>query len=443
MQSSEPAETLPPQTYPGMGRAWTSAGIIFLVAAIGMADRLAISMLIGPIKQDFGIGDFEASMLVGAAFASFYIIALLPIGWAADRYSRKLVLFLCLAVWTFASIACGFAPGFLILFICRMFVGAGEAGLGPAGYGIIGSNFPRKDLAKPIALYNMGFSGGAALGVAAAGAILAAGANGQFDHIPILRDMAPWRIAFILIGVPGFLALLLIPLLHDQKHQTQTSSTSVEPLRPYLRSNKRLWTLFYIAAPCASVGFLTITSWAPELLQRKFEVPPMRAGAAFGGAMLTAGLLAPPIYSTLVDALFKRGFTDATIRVGLIPLICSIPLAIGAMMASTEGQFMSYLLALLICLGMLGPMGFTLLQQLTPDKFRSRLTSILILIVTVTGLGIGTSFVGWLSEYVFGEANLHLAILVTVLIFHSVAILAYLVLRPVVRHSLDERMVGQ
>ena len=402
-----------------------------------MADRLAISMLIGPIKQDFGIGDFEASLLVGAAFASFYILALLPIGWAADRYSRKLVLFLCLAVWTIASIACGFASGFIILFVFRMLVGAGEAGLGPAGYGIIGSNFSKKDIAKPIGLYNMGFAGGAAIGVALAGMILGAGANGAFKGVPLIGDMAPWRIAFILIGLPGFIALLVIPLLHDNKPVRKDTAKRLEPVIPYLKDNKNLWLLFFVAAPCASVGFLTITSWAPELLQRKYDVPPMRAGPLFGGAMLTAGLTAPVIYSTLVDAFYKRGFVDATIRVGLIPLVLSLPLTYATMTAQTESMFMTYLLGLLICLGMLGPMGFTLLQQLTPEALRSRLTSVLILIITITGLGIGTSLVGWLSEYVFGEANLGTAILVTVLVFHLAALFLYIMLRKPVQTVLS------
>ena len=202
--------------YPSRSKAWLSAFIIFIVAAIAMADRLAISILLGPIKAEFGIGDFQAGLLVGAAFASFYIIALLPIGWAADKFSRNKVLFGCLAVWTLASIACGYATGFLMLFLCRMFVGAGEAGIGPVGYGVIGSNFRREEIAKPIALFNVGFSGGAALGVAAAGAILAAGSQGAFKGVPIIGELSPWRIAFILIGLPGLFALLLVPLIHDQ-----------------------------------------------------------------------------------------------------------------------------------------------------------------------------------------------------------------------------------
>ena len=53
--------------YPPASRAWLSAIIIFALTAIGLADRMAIAILIGPIKQDFGVGDFQASLLIGLA----------------------------------------------------------------------------------------------------------------------------------------------------------------------------------------------------------------------------------------------------------------------------------------------------------------------------------------------------------------------------------------
>jgi MFS family permease len=68
-----------------------------------MADRMSIAMLIGPIKKDFGIGDFQASLLVGAAFTSFYVLFLIPIGFAADRFSRRKVLAICLFLRSLAA----------------------------------------------------------------------------------------------------------------------------------------------------------------------------------------------------------------------------------------------------------------------------------------------------------------------------------------------------
>ncbi len=408
--------------YPSRVTAWRSTIIIFVIAAIAMADRLAISMLIGPIKGEFNIGDFQASLLVGAAFASFYIIALLPIGWASDKYSRKRILFVCLLVWTLASIACGFATGFIMLFICRMLVGAGEAGLGPTGYGIIGSSFPREEVAKPIAMYNIGFTVGSALGVAAAGAILAAGVSGKLQGLPLIGDMSPWRVAFILIGLPGVITLFLIPILNDPKTNQASPSKSVEAILPYLKSTKTLWLLFFVGLPFASVGFMNVLAWAPELIQRKYEVLPSEAGATMGIVMLISGICGPILFSVCADALSKRGYADSSLRVGIVPLILSIPLMVMTMLAPSLNQFKLYLIPLMICLAMLGPMGFTLLQQLSPNKFRSRLTSLFVLAITIVSAGLATSVVGGLSEFVFGEGSLNIAIIATTIFFHGIAI---------------------
>jgi MFS family permease len=226
--------------YPPRSVAWRSAVIIFLISAIATADRMSIAMLIGPIKKDFGIGDFQASLLIGAAFTSFYILFLIPIGWAADRYSRTKVLAICLFLWSLATVACGWAGGFVMLFLQRMLVGAGEAGMAPTVHGIIGDSFPREALAKPLALQGIGFQVGSAVGVAAAGAIVSAAATGAFAGLPLLADMAGWRVAFVLIGLPGLLALVLIPLLHDPRAKLRASGTPTEPIMPFLRANRSL-----------------------------------------------------------------------------------------------------------------------------------------------------------------------------------------------------------
>ena len=78
--------------YPPRGKAWASAVIVFVLTAIALGDRMAIALLTGPIKGEFGIGDFQAGLLIGFAFTLFYVVFLLPIGAAADKYSRAKVL---------------------------------------------------------------------------------------------------------------------------------------------------------------------------------------------------------------------------------------------------------------------------------------------------------------------------------------------------------------
>jgi MFS family permease len=50
-------------------------------------------MLVDPIKADLKLSDFQMSLALGPAFAVVYAIAGLPLGWLADRYSRRWVVF--------------------------------------------------------------------------------------------------------------------------------------------------------------------------------------------------------------------------------------------------------------------------------------------------------------------------------------------------------------
>jgi MFS family permease len=405
-------DTVPHNAFPPRAVAWRSTIIIFVITAIAMADRMSIAMLIGPVKKDFGIGDFQASLLVGAAFTSFYILFLIPIGYAADRFSRRKVLGACLFIWSLATIACGWVEGFIALFAMRMLVGAGEAGLSPCCHGIIGDSFPRERMAKPLALQGIGFQVGSAIGVAAAGAVLAAGAAGTFSGLPVIGDMPAWRIAFVLIGIPGLAAVLLIPLLHDPKEtaSTPTIKTPQASLLPFLKDNAALVSLALLAAGFSAMGLGAVTAWVPEYLQRVQGIPPMQTGAALGSLLLLAAFVGQGLYAIIVDWLAARGVRDATIRVGVAPLAAATIVTWFAFDAGTGGNVFIWLAALLICIAPCNAIANTLVQQIAPTPLRSRLAAMSILVISIIGFTGGPALVGWLSEYVFGEANLGTAL---------------------------------
>ena len=395
-------------SYPPRGQAWLSAVVIFALTAIALADRMAIAMLIGPIKADFGIGDFQASLLVGLAFTLFYVIFLLPIGAAADRYSRRVVLAVCLVIWSAATIACGFAGGFISLFLLRMLVGAGEAAIGPCSHGIIGDSFPKTALAKPLALQGIGFQVGPALGVAAAGAILGAGGAGAFSGWPVLADLAPWRVAFILIGLPGLVALLMVPLLHEGARPVREAKVT-EPVLPFLKANRRLMALVYIGAGVSAMPLGVVTGWVPEYLQRVLGVSPMAAGAAMGSTLLAAAVIGQGLYSIIVDWLAARGMKDAPIRVGLVPAALAIPLTWAAFEMDSAQRFYPLLFGFLLCITPFNALNNTIAQQIAPPTLRSRISAQMILAISIIGFAIAPAIVGALSEYVVGEARLGLA----------------------------------
>lgn len=398
------------ENYPPRSKAWASAVIVFLLTAIALADRMAISMLIGPIKDDFGIGDFQASLLIGFAFTLFYVIFLLPIGAAADKFSRAKVLGICLFIWSITTVACGFATGFISLFVLRMLMGAGEAGIGPCSHGIIGASFPRKALSKPLALQGIGFQVGPAVGVAAAGAILGAGAAGAFEGIPLLEDLAPWRVAFILIGLPGLLALFLIPLLHDpdiaRRASEAVSGTPEVSIMPFYRENRLLFTLMLLGSGISAMAAGVVTGWVPEYLQRSLGVSPLEAGSALGAIMLVTAFVGQGIYAIIVDWFAARGYLDAPIRIGLLPTALSIPLAWFAFSVDDSAAFYPVLFCFALLIAPFNAVNNTVAQMIAPPALRSRISALFIFSISIIGFAIGPALVGWLSEFVFGEAQL-------------------------------------
>lgn len=418
--------------YPGKSVAWTTAIVIFVLTTIAMADRLAIAMLIGPIKAEFAVGDFKASLLVGAAFTLFYTIFLLPIGWAADRFSRRRVLTICLIAWTLASMACGLATGFVMLFVLRMLIGAGEAGVGPGSHGIIGASFPRQQLSKPLALQSIGMQVGGAAGIAAAGAILSAGAAGTLSGLPLVGDLAPWRVAFIAIGLPGFLALLLVPLIYDPTATRPLSDQARQPsvpVLPFLRRNLFLVGLLMLAIGTSAVGFGSVSAWSPEFLLRNYAIAPAQAGAAFGSTMLAAAIVSQLAYSTLVDWLARKNVLDAPIRVGLVPVALAIPAAWFSYRAPDTGSFLTWQFILLCCVVPCGAMANTCVQQVSPPQLRSRLSSIMILVISIFGFGLGPALAGWISEYIVGEEHLGVAVSSVIMAAMTITLILLLLIR--------------
>jgi MFS family permease len=55
-------------------------------------DRNVLVIVVGPIRKDFAISNFEFSLLHGWSFTLFYIVPGVRIGWLADRFSRRWII---------------------------------------------------------------------------------------------------------------------------------------------------------------------------------------------------------------------------------------------------------------------------------------------------------------------------------------------------------------
>src|SRR6202140_3504503 len=118
--------------YPARPYAWAVVAILIATAVLSYTDRQVLSLLVDPVRRDLGISDTQISLLLGTAFAVVYGIAGIPLGYLADRISRRNLIFAGVCVWSLGTIACGFSHNFREIFSSRVVVGLGEAALSPA-----------------------------------------------------------------------------------------------------------------------------------------------------------------------------------------------------------------------------------------------------------------------------------------------------------------------
>ncbi len=59
---------------------WTHLAVLFLVSTSNYVDRNVISVLLEPIKHEFGISDTLLGLLTGISFALFYATLGEPLG---------------------------------------------------------------------------------------------------------------------------------------------------------------------------------------------------------------------------------------------------------------------------------------------------------------------------------------------------------------------------
>ena len=77
---------------PGPRYAWYATTALMIAYTFSFLDRQILNLMVGPIERDLGITDSQFALLTGGAFGIFYTLMGLPLGWLADRVSRKWII---------------------------------------------------------------------------------------------------------------------------------------------------------------------------------------------------------------------------------------------------------------------------------------------------------------------------------------------------------------
>ena len=387
--------------------AWWMVGVLLAFYILSYCDRIIVVMMTEQLKADLRLTDVQLSLILGPAFALCYAVAGFPLGWAADRLSRRWVVWGGVSVWSLATMACGLATSFGALFAARALVGVGEASLSPAAYSLIADRFPRRRMTTALSVFTMGPKAGAAVAYAVgAAAITIAGTIGAVE-VPGVGALKPWQIVFAMVGGPGLLLALLCFTFREpgRRGAAAKSSASLGEFLIFAGRHRLVLGLLMVGFSLMAVTSGAVMNWVPAYMTRHFGW----TAAQYGPVLSISSALAAitlPLKGVIVDWLYARGVPDAHLRFYTWTMAFVIPVA-------TVSALLGGPIAYLLCIAAVEVVGLTyvlymsaMIQMLVPGDMRGRMTGLFLFVITILGMGTGPTITASVTDYVFGDPGM-------------------------------------
>ncbi|MFT5012135.1 MAG: MFS family permease [Patiriisocius sp.] len=389
--------------------------LLMVVYTLNFVDRTLIAVVAQPIIDSFGLTDSEWGLLYGPPFAIFYAVMGLPIALWADRSNRVKVITVCIILWSIMTALCGIAAGFLMLLFFRIGVAIGEAGCTPPANSIIGDYFIARKRATALGIYSMGVTLGAVLANLFGGPIAqmegadfgawisSIGLGGLFTGLD-WAAIEGWRIAFVVVGLPGVLIALVVLFTIKEPPRGYSDTPDLRTDEPAhwavafqeLKHKPTFWWMAVGAAMVAFVGY-GLTSFQAPFLQREHGLDVRDAAINFGAPLSFLAALGTFLGGYLTEKLTPR-FQTAVAWVPGIGLLIAVPAYIAAFFAEDlTVVFVLWGIAAVCHYAYLGAQ-YTIGQGVVSARSRATAIATLLILVSIIGNGIGPYFVGFMSD---------------------------------------------
>ena len=217
---------------PAIGKyRWTICALLFFATTVNYLDRQVLSLLQPYLSKRFNWTNTDYANIT-ALFQLVYAFSMVFAGRIIDKLGTKKGYALTITVWSLAAIihamaipigqtivnvlgwagVAGLSVSVVGLMFCRALLGFGEAGNFPAAIKATAEYFPKKERSLATGIFNSG---------ANVGAILAP------MTVPWIRLHWGWEAAFVVMGVLGFLWLIIWLFLY-QKPEAQKRLSPAE-----------------------------------------------------------------------------------------------------------------------------------------------------------------------------------------------------------------------
>jgi MFS family permease len=272
--------------------------------------RMALGALLPPIMRDLGLSYSLAGVLSSALFWG-YMTMQLPAGILGDRFGRRRMLMIGIAIGIVGCACTGLAGSLTALIAARVLTGLGQGFFFSNDRVLIGATTPPARIALGQGISFSGAGLGTTLGLILAG---------------VLGTLMPWRWVFYLFTLPPLLALFLLwRFVPEPPHATAPPDPDW-PFRRVVRT-RDFWLLAVTGVAPAYCQFL-LGTWGPMLFTEIGVTELARAASlsSFQGIVAPLGLVVSGI---LADRLHRRGLHRKLVIAGglLLMVICLVAMA--------------------------------------------------------------------------------------------------------------------
>ena len=387
--------------------AWYAVFVLLLAYVLSFVDRIILSLLVTPIKEDLGTTDAQMGLLMGFAFAIFYTIAGIPIAKYSDVKSRKMIIAIGIFLWSIMTAVCGLARSFFKLFLARVGVGVGEAALTPAAYSMISDYFSEEKLGRAMAVYKSGAMFGGGLAFIIGGAVVGYVVNSDSIILPLLGEMKPWQMAFIIVGLPGVLIGLLMLTVKEPSRtgvaDTLDKKVSISDAIKYMQKRWRIYLFIFLGFAFMAAPISSALTWIPVYLQRIHEMSIPESGRTLGIIIFFLSSSGVLVSGWLIDTFKKRGYQDGYFKVALMICLVTIPIVYYSMNDQSLDKTLWWLHLFVFVASMPLVISATVLQIVTPNQLRAQVSAVYMLFLNLITALVVTTGIGFITDFWFKD----------------------------------------
>ncbi len=380
-------------------------GVLVVVYALNFVDRQILAILLPAIKVEFAVNDWVLGFLAGPAFALFYATLGVPIAVLADRFNRRNLIAIAIAIWSVMTALSGVASNIMQLALARIGVGVGEAGCSPPAHSMISDFYPPEQRSAAMGIYTVGISIGIMTAFLAGGWVV---------------ENIGWREAFFVVGVPGLLLALIVRYtvaepprgMSENRIDSGDRPGMLEVARFLLR--RKSFVHIAIGSALASFSGYASVSFFPSFLVRSYGMSLTEIGFYLALVYGIGGGLGYVGGGFISDRLGRANKKWSLWGVAAAMLVAWIAIFPVYLLNNVSWVLALYSLVIFFSNFYLATT-FAQVQGMVGLRMRAVASAFVLLILNIVGLGLGPQVTGLLSDAlatVYGDDSMRYSLLI-------------------------------